>query len=58
MTGSQQEEWAPNINVPEERACFDMNSRYLVICQQNGKISIENRDDNVEPEKTNIQVSW
>ena len=56
MTGSQQEEWAPNIFVLEESVCLDMNSRYLVIGHQNGRIRIEKRDDNAETKIENNHV--
>ena len=45
MTGAQQEEWSQGINVPGKKVCFEMNSRYIVIGQIDGKILVLNRED-------------
>jgi hypothetical protein len=45
MTGAQQETRSHGINVPGKKVCFEMNSRYIVIGQIDGKILVLNRED-------------
>lgn len=45
MSGAQQEELSEGINVFGKRVSFDMNSRYIVIGQMDGKILVRNRED-------------
>jgi WD40 repeat protein len=45
MSGAQQEELSEGINVFGKKVSFDMNSRYIVIGQMDGKILVRNRED-------------
>ncbi|XP_046442697.1 F-box and WD repeat domain-containing 11-B-like [Daphnia pulex] len=45
MSGAQQEELSEGINVFGRKVSFDMNSRYIVIGQMDGKILVRNRED-------------